>query len=62
MSYQDIKRGNRFDGMEIMHLADETNHVQYIHVTDIDTDEEPFERRCDECSMVHAWRRVWVKA
>jgi len=60
-NYQDIKQGNRFDGTEIMHVSDDENHVQFIHVTDIG-DEEPFVRRCDECSLPHKWRRVWVIA
>jgi len=60
-SLQDIRRGNRLDGTEILHVADETNCTQWIHVLDIG-DDEPFQRRCEECSVRHVWRRVLVKA
>lgn len=60
-SYQDIRQVNRLDGTEIMHISDDENHVQFIHVADIE-DEEPFVRRCEECFEPHKWRRAWVIA
>lgn len=61
MTYQDIKRADRFDGTAILYIADEVNHVQFIsHVTAI-RDDEPFPHDCYECGEVHDWRRVWVK-
>jgi len=60
-NYQDIKQGNRLDGTEIMHISDDENHVQFIHVLKI-KDEEPFVLECDECMRPHFWRRAWVIA
>lgn len=59
-SLQDIRRGTLF-AAEILHVADEMNCTQWIHVLDIG-DDEPFQRRCEECSVRHVWRRVLVKA
>lgn len=60
MILDSIRRIGGIDGAEIMHVADETNHVQFIHIRDI-KDEEPFELCCEECFKMHYWRPVWVK-
>jgi hypothetical protein len=61
LSYQDIRQRTRLDGVEILHLSDDENHLQYIHVSKI-KDEEPFVAACDDCNRPHFWRRVWVIA
>lgn len=64
MTYTDIRQGDRFTGVSILHVADETNCTQFIHVSYIGgveaSDVFPFD--CDEHGESHAWRRVWVLA
>ena len=65
-SYQDIKRHDLGTGTEALFVADETDHVQYIRLADVDSfgaDEPivPFMGRCDICDDRHQWRRVWVE-
>jgi hypothetical protein len=65
MTTQTIDRGNRFEGIETLMVADESDHVQWIRLADIDrfgADEPhvPFMGRCGTCDERHQWRRVRV--
>lgn len=62
-SLQDIRRGNRLDGTEILHVADETNCTQWIHVASLKGDRvDIVYAHCEQHDEPHAWRRVWVQA
>lgn len=65
-TYQDITRENRARGREGLFVADETDHVQWIRLVDVDEfgaeePDVPFIGSCDECAERHQWRRVYVK-
>jgi hypothetical protein len=60
-SYQDITRHDLNEGLQVLHIADEVNHLEWIR-QDV-TRKEPFQHPCDTCGdLWHEWRRVWVIA
>ena len=57
----DYDHGHNPTHDETLHLADETNHTQWINLDDVNNP-EPFEGFCYQCGKHHHWRRVWVIA
>lgn len=63
-TYQQIDRGDRYDGKEALCVADEADHVQWIRLADLEgvsQHRKEGEWSCDECAEVHFWRKVYVK-
>lgn len=56
----DITRQDPAEGLQVLHVADEVNHVEWFR-HDV-TGTEPFASPCSSCSEWHRWRRVWVIA
>jgi len=56
----DITRQDLDEGLQVLHLADEVNHTEWIR-QDV-TRAEPFGHPCGTCYEWHQWRRVWVIA
>ena len=62
-SLQDITRTiDRGTSQEIMFVADGANHVQWFYLPQVGFRDELIGHGCEECSDIHDWRRVYVKA
>jgi hypothetical protein len=62
-TYQDIREDLGPDGLIILHVSDDENHITMIPAAVADAAIEPFEHPCGECGNdKHRWRRVLVIA
>lgn len=56
-SLQDITRHG-----EALYVADVANHVQWMFTAQVRDPDAILTEGCEECSDVHDWRRVYVRA
>lgn len=60
-SYESITRQMLGEQEEALHIADETNCVQWIEIS-WEPHVEPFPMLCEAHGEVHQWRTAWVIA